>query len=485
MNGKRIFDIVLAIVLGIVFAPLMIVISLAVKFTSPGPVIFNQKRLGKNGEIFQIKKFRKFPDDLKDSGLDVTLMYDPRMTKIGRFLERTKLDELPQLWNILVGEMTFVGPRPETLKFRHLFEEKYTQVLDFIPGIFGPNQTKFRNESAMYPEDGDPEEFYRKVLFPQKADADLEYFPTSNLLTDIKWILSGSFSLVASAVLWRKISSSTLLLAAMDVVAVCLGWATTLLLRFGSFEEEKVITMLKEGLILIPLSVLLVFSMTRVYRNPPRFFSETDFYRLVGSTSVAWIVIAILMGIVFDSTTSLKLAVACLVSIGMLAVPRILYQLYFKRLEPNARRRKVDEQRVVVCGISQRSIELANLLSLGFRNVKVLGLISFDHSMVRNEIHGFEVLGTLNDLDSLESRYRINQVWLASDQSPPVMAQLRSWCRDNTIEFCNLLEMQGFRDLTGTRLEKPQADVVAAIKKPIAERIEPGSREENLADESA
>lgn len=199
-NRKRIIDVTLASIgLAIAF-PFMAITVLLVWLDSPSNVIFTQERLGFRGKRFRLYKFRKFPVHLKDEGPYVTVAGDTRMTRIGAILERTKLDELPQLWNILKGEMSFVGPRPETLNHVNLFIEKYGAVLDYIPGIFGPNQVAFRNESRVYPPDEDPEMFYRRILFPQKAESDIRYFQKANCLTDIIWMIKGIRAIIAGLV---------------------------------------------------------------------------------------------------------------------------------------------------------------------------------------------------------------------------------------------------------------------------------------------
>jgi lipopolysaccharide/colanic/teichoic acid biosynthesis glycosyltransferase len=134
-----------------------------------------------------LHKFRKFHVQANQSSLAVTLKNDSRMTRVGRVLERTKLDELPQLWNVLVGDMALVGPRPESLAFADCFGGTYSRILDHRPGIFGPCQVIFRNENAFYASGCDPEIFYRNVLFPLKAHVDLAYFPRRSLTGDLVW----------------------------------------------------------------------------------------------------------------------------------------------------------------------------------------------------------------------------------------------------------------------------------------------------------
>lgn len=186
---RRIFDVAVALAGIACFLPVLIPVVLAIRLDSPGPILYAQNRLGQHGRIFRLYKFRKFHDGA--TGKAVTVKNDCRMTRVGRFLERTKIDEVPQLWNVLKGEMSVIGPRPETLDFADGFDGVYRGVLDHRPGIFGPNQVYFRNEGALFPDGVDPHAFYRAVLFPAKARIDLDYFPRRNLPHDVVWLVRG------------------------------------------------------------------------------------------------------------------------------------------------------------------------------------------------------------------------------------------------------------------------------------------------------
>ena len=191
---RRVFDLVFAGSVLAVSSLLMAVIALAIYLESGGPVFFSQIRLGRSGQQFRLYKFRKFPAETGQAGPAVTVRGDARMTAVGRVLERTKLDELPQLWNILTGDMAVVGPRPESLAFAGCFARGYGGVLDFKPGIFGPCQVMFRNEGRLYQDGCEPEEYYRRVLFPLKAHADLVYFSTRCLRSDLWCIVYGTLA---------------------------------------------------------------------------------------------------------------------------------------------------------------------------------------------------------------------------------------------------------------------------------------------------
>ncbi|MCU9848376.1 sugar transferase [Defluviimonas sp. WL0024] len=195
---SRALDLVLATVGVIVLAPLMLLITIAILLETGRPILFAQVRLGKGGKRFWMYKFRKFGPNPATQGCPLTVKGDPRMTRVGRVLEATKLDELPQLFNILRGEMAFVGPRPESLDFADCFEGAFLGVLEHRPGIFGPSQVAFRSEADLYPAEKDPTVFYRRVLFPTKATLDLQYYPNRTTIRDIGWLLRGVLAVLGA-----------------------------------------------------------------------------------------------------------------------------------------------------------------------------------------------------------------------------------------------------------------------------------------------
>lgn len=188
---RRALDILLAAVSLIALLPLMSLIALAIVLESGRPVFFSHTRLGLGGRPFRMYKFRKFHKDCSSNGLQLTLDGDARMTRIGRLLRATKLDELPQLWNVLIGDMSIIGPRPESTGYAECFKDGFEDVLKHKPGILGPTQVKFRDEAAYFPAVGDVDEFYRKVLFPIKAQMDLDYYSGRSFLWDLGWLVQG------------------------------------------------------------------------------------------------------------------------------------------------------------------------------------------------------------------------------------------------------------------------------------------------------
>ena len=188
--ARRVFDVVVSVAALVLLSPLLAAVALAVKLESRGPILFVQTRLGRNGRHFSMFKFRKFHAAC-NGGSALTLAGDARLTRVGRVLVATKLDELPQFWNVLTGDMAIIGPRPESLAFADCFEGPFRRVLEHKPGILGPSQVVFRNESVLYAGVRDPAALYREVIFPTKARIDLDYFESRSLVGDIGWILRG------------------------------------------------------------------------------------------------------------------------------------------------------------------------------------------------------------------------------------------------------------------------------------------------------
>jgi lipopolysaccharide/colanic/teichoic acid biosynthesis glycosyltransferase len=190
--ARRLLDIFIAVAAMIGLSPLLFAISLAILLESGWPILFAQTRLGQYGRPFRMLKFRKFHAWCGTSGSPLTLQNDTRMTRIGAILQSTKLDELPQLWNVIEGSMSLVGPRPETPVFVDCFSGGFERVLDYKPGIVGPSQVMFRSESQFFSQSAFPDDLYRAYLFPIKASIDLEYYGRRTLLGDCAWLVRGA-----------------------------------------------------------------------------------------------------------------------------------------------------------------------------------------------------------------------------------------------------------------------------------------------------
>lgn len=191
--AKRVFDLFFAVAGLLVLSPMLLLLAIAVKVSSRGPAFFRQRRIGLDGKPFYIVKFRSMVVNAEQFGLSVTRDGDPRITRIGRFLRRTKLDELPQLWNVLVGDMSLVGPRPEVPRYVAKYTADQRRVLALKPGITDLATIEFRNEGELLGATANTEEFYLEVCIPRKIELNLTYAQKANVWEDFKIILRTLF----------------------------------------------------------------------------------------------------------------------------------------------------------------------------------------------------------------------------------------------------------------------------------------------------
>lgn len=190
---KRSFDFLISLTGFLIISPILIVLTLFVKVTSKGPVFYKQDRIGLDGRTFKLLKFRTMVINADELGSCVTVKNDPRITPVGRFLRKFKLDELPQLINVLKGDMSFVGPRPDVPGFADKLEGEDRIILSVRPGITGPATLKYRNEEEVLAKQGDPDKYNSEVIYPDKVRLNREYAQNISFFRDIKYILMTIF----------------------------------------------------------------------------------------------------------------------------------------------------------------------------------------------------------------------------------------------------------------------------------------------------
>jgi lipopolysaccharide/colanic/teichoic acid biosynthesis glycosyltransferase len=185
---KRTLDVVAAATGLVLLSPLLLLAAICIKINSRGPVFFTQERVGKGFRPFRIYKFRTMVENAPELGEAITYGDDPRITNVGRVLRKTKMDEVPQLINVLKGEMSLVGPRPEVRKYVELFRQDYEQILTVRPGITDLASLKYRNEAALLGASPSPAEKYVTEILPDKIRLAKEYVGSSSFLFDLSLI---------------------------------------------------------------------------------------------------------------------------------------------------------------------------------------------------------------------------------------------------------------------------------------------------------
>jgi lipopolysaccharide/colanic/teichoic acid biosynthesis glycosyltransferase len=186
---KRTLDFIAAVGGLLVLWPLLLIAAVAIKLDSRGPVFFIQQRVGRNFKNFGIFKFRTMVTDAEQRGGQITFGRDPRITRVGHFLRQTKLDELPQLFNVLVGQMSLVGPRPEVPRYVDMYREAYAYVLSVRPGLTDLASLKYRDEAEQLAASTDPAREYAERILPDKIALARQYIDSASLTGDLAIVL--------------------------------------------------------------------------------------------------------------------------------------------------------------------------------------------------------------------------------------------------------------------------------------------------------
>jgi lipopolysaccharide/colanic/teichoic acid biosynthesis glycosyltransferase len=194
--GKRIFDFIASLIGLILLSPFLVIIGVLVKISDKGPVFYRSKRVGQNFKPFYLLKFRTMVVNAEELGPSITKGGDQRITKIGRFLRKTKLDELPQLWNVVKGELSLVGPRPEVEKYISFYKDDYKEILKIRPGITDYAAIKFRNEEEILAKFEDVEKAYIENVLPEKIKLYKTYLNEIGFLTDLKVIFKTLWAII-------------------------------------------------------------------------------------------------------------------------------------------------------------------------------------------------------------------------------------------------------------------------------------------------
>ncbi len=184
---RRLFDAAVSAAGLVILSPVFAALAIWIKLDSPGPVFYRGERVGKDGRLFHMFKFRSMARDAAELGPGITTRGDPRVTRAGRVLRRTKLDELPQLVNVLRGEMSLVGPRPEDPRYVALYSREQRRILSARPGITSLASLKYRHEEDLL-GGGDVDHVYSRVIMPKKLEMDLAYMENRSLWSDLRVI---------------------------------------------------------------------------------------------------------------------------------------------------------------------------------------------------------------------------------------------------------------------------------------------------------
>jgi len=437
MAAKLCVDFVLALFGVLALLPVFLSVALVIKLDSPGPVFFRQKRAGRDGKLFDIFKFRTMVQGAYLMGSRLTVKRDPRITRLGRLLRWSKIDELPQLFNVLRGEMSLIGPRPEDPHFVAFYTPEQRRVLELRPGVVGPSQILGRDEVDDYP-DGikDTERYYVEHILPPKLARDLEYLNQATFWSDMALLVRGLWITVRGAFrakyLWRRRRRIALLGA--DLVLAVASYALALSIRFDWQWPQAEYTFQTLALIALVRPPLLVYF--GAYQGIASYFGLWDLVALFKAVTMGSIVVAGLTYFVGSQAHPRSVFVIdWALLLFILSSSRYLLRVWTRR-HP----RRHARQKAIIVGAGSGGEQISRALMddplSGYRPV---GFIDELQERWGSRIHGVKVLGGVAELRLAVTANAVRVVFVClSDLDDATAGEVADICRGAGVE-CRML----------------------------------------------
>jgi lipopolysaccharide/colanic/teichoic acid biosynthesis glycosyltransferase len=414
----RILDILVASFGFMILMLMLPVIGLLIKFDSRGPVFFMCDRVGKDGKPFKMYKFRTMYETNTVLGASVSPQGDPRVTTMGRFLRRSKLNEFPQFINVLKGDMTLVGPRPECLDLAAAYPPEAQPVFSVKPGLVGPNQIVGRNEEELYPEGVDPSKFYIQSILPAKLPLDLEYIRNKSFLLNLKYIFLAVMVTITGAIgrrhLLDNLSQISMILA--DSACCFLTFFAAYYFRFQKFltfgpDHDLPLLLLLIWLTRIPL--LVYFGC---YQTVIRYIDLSDLRKVflgVSLGSFCLVTIAWLFGLNLSNYGRAVLLLDWLSLTTLLIGYRTITKSILHYLDNRMSAIKTAPRRVLIWGAGEEGRWCLRYLKQNPAPYTAVGFIDENPKMRSRRIDGLKVLGNFHHLDILVQLHEIQEIVVA------------------------------------------------------------------------
>jgi lipopolysaccharide/colanic/teichoic acid biosynthesis glycosyltransferase len=437
--AKRVLDFVVALLALALGWPLFLAIAVLIKLDSKGPIFFRQERAGRDGVSFRIFKFRSMIVGAYRSGARLTVKRDPRITQVGQVLRWTKLDELPQIINVLLGDMALVGPRPEDPYFVNFYGEENLGVLSVKPGLIGPSQIAGRDEVDLYPEGvEDTEKYYIEHILSEKLARDLHYVENATFWGDIKFLISGAFGVLASQFKASFLSRSKgrLALLSMDLGLIVIAYVMANFIHYDWRLPERAWSYIAPTAfwcVVLKPPVLIYFGL---YQRSARWVGRRDLaaiVKAVGFSSAFVVAVAFLTGLQSHSRA------VFIVDATLLIFLMAGFRFTLRHLLSGASR-NVDQgpyTRVLVAGSGHGGETiLRSLLEDPKSRFLPVGIIDHEPNRWGALIHGIRVMGGATDIAMTASTHGVEMVLVSlADMDPSVVRDIAEACRKLDIEY--------------------------------------------------
>lgn len=435
-------DIIIGIIGCLVMTLMLPVIALLIKIDSKGPVFYGCDRIGKRGRRFKMYKFRTMFEVSCPLGQSVSPQGDPRVTETGRWLRRTKLNEFPQFFNLLKGDMTLLGPRPEAPDLAADYPPEAQEIFSNKPGLIGPNQIRGRNEEEWYPPGVDSREYYLEHILPAKLVIDLEYLQQKTFWGDAKLIMLAFWAMVAGAVRRSHLADNLtqILMVFLDIFCCLAALLLAHILRFGfGFTAADADVLIW----LLPLAVLTrlpIFYYFGFYQTLIRHFSMSD-VRMVFDGALAGSAILIVVSYLSGLDLRTYGRSVCIVDWGLLTTMligyRALAKILYNHFRAKSDRVSAPPRRALIFGADEEGIQCHRFLKeLHNPHYEVMGFIDPDPQKRNRRIDGLKVLGDQHHLETLAKLYRIEDVFITNGGCQPgFLERLQKCCKRQSLHL--------------------------------------------------
>ncbi len=437
--AKHLLDFLLASLGMLCVMPVFILVAILIRLDTPGPIFFRQRRVGQYGKPFHIFKFRTMVDGAHKMGSRLTVKRDPRVTRLGKLLRWSKLDELPQLLNVMRGEMSMIGPRPEDPHFVQYYSPLQRQVLSLRPGIVGPSQIEGRDEVEDYPDGlADTEGYYVDHILPPKLARDLEYVRTATFGGDLRLLFHGVWVTVVGAFhakyIWRRRRRAALM--AVDIAISLLTYSLAVLLRFDmEWPHAGYLPQTMLLIVLVRPPLLVYFG---AYQHLARYFGYWDLIALFKAVTVGSIVMGGLtyfVGLQYHPRSVFVYDWALLLC--LMSGTRVTLRAWVRRHPKDATNQRT---RVIIVGAGSWG-ELLSRVLLDDPNsgYEPIAFVDESHEKWGSRIHGIKVLGGVAELSLAISVNNVQAVFVCrSDMASSTISEVQAACESAGVD-CRIL----------------------------------------------
>ena len=413
---KRALDIVASALGLLLLWPAFLVFAALIKAEDGGPVLFRQQRVGRDLKTFFILKFRTMRIDAAEQGPAITVRGDERVTRVGRLLRPAKLDELPQLWNVLCGEMSLVGSRPEVPRYVDLYRAEYTEILKIRPGITDPASIRYRDENQLLDHAEDAERDYVERILPEKLRLSRHYARHASVAWDVQLVLTTLASLFYPARAVERVVDWLTPFRfwvgfVVQVVALAVANVLALLLRFDGHVPVTEQVMFLRVMPLVLVTQVLWLHAFKLFHGVWRYATVRDLrsiaFAITGAQFTWWFAARWLLDVTHYSRGIA--AVDALLCVAFLAGLRIARRLH-RELKPGG----MPLRRVLLVGDEDPMARLAReLKERPIGDCEVIGMVNGDPRRRGVRIHGVPILGTKGELDEIVRRTEPDEILVA------------------------------------------------------------------------